>query len=918
MTKTLNVLILEDSEDDALLEISELKIAGYNPSYKIIDSPKAFEDELQNNDCQLILADFTMPHLDVFKAMDILKTSGQIIPFIVVSGTISVDVAVEIMKMGATDYILKDNMERIGIVVVKALEMSHLKKEQRFSAERLRESEETIRALINASEDVILLCDINGVVLEANETLAKRIAIDISDLMGKNLSELFPNDIIDNWKALIKQVVDTHSLVRLEHERNGSWNDTVFYPVFDDQCKIQKIAVSSRDITEQKMAEKIIREREERYKALYTNAPLSYQSLDVDAIFMDVNPAWLQTLGYDRKNVIGKRFSDFLHPDFIDKFENRYSEFKRKGFAHDIHFKIRHKDGNFLDIAFEGRVGSFPDGTFKETYSVFQDITTRMMVENFIRLQRDLAVGLSMKTDLIETLIFGLDAILNSSSFDCGGIYLFDSKTGDLEFKCHRGLSDAFVRSVHRYEYDSPNVKLINAGKPIFLDYSNIELDLSKVEKEEGIKSIAIFPIVTAGSVLGAINVATKKTFGISDHEKDIIQAVASQIGQRIINIRSSEELERHRKDLEGLVNVRTRQIMVANELNENIISTVPSAIIVMNDQFVINSVNKRFFEIFGVEDKNVMGFNYFSVIGCKKDDDNSGSFESETMKQLRLLYEGDLDFVSFEESIKLDAFDEPKTFRGYLSRITKEDKEQLLLAIEDITLAKILEGQLVQSEQLAATGRLAASIAHEINNPLQGMLTHLDLMRSGLPDDSTKVKNYDHVKTNISRIRDIVGQLLDSYRGSSKLKTQLNINDLIKGVVSLVDKQVKLKDISLVLDLDINIPDIPGQKQQLHQVFLNLILNAYESMDGLGAITIATSFNDTMLRIMVKDTGNGIQKNAIAHLFDPFFSTKTDQGVGLGLFVCQGIVKDHKGEIEVASKEGQGAEFTVTLPVSS
>jgi len=124
-----------------------------------------------------------------------------------------------------------------------------------------------------------------------------------------------------------------------------------------------------------------LKESEEKYKSLYENAPLSYQSLNEDGSFRDVNPAWLQTLGYKREEVIGKYFADFLHPDWKTHFETNFPAFKKRGYVHDVQFKIRHKDGHYIDISFEGCIGYLPDGSFKQTYCVFQDITERRKAE---------------------------------------------------------------------------------------------------------------------------------------------------------------------------------------------------------------------------------------------------------------------------------------------------------------------------------------------------------------------------------------------------------------------------------------------------------------------------------------------------------------------------------------------------------
>jgi PAS domain S-box-containing protein len=124
-------------------------------------------------------------------------------------------------------------------------------------------------------------------------------------------------------------------------------------------------------------AEEALRVSEEKYRALYDNAPLSYQSLDADGRILDVNPAWLRTLGYERDEVIGRSFGEFLHPDWKPHFETNFPELKRSGYKHDVQHRMRHKDGHYLDVSFEARVGRHSDGSFRQTYCVFQDITDK-------------------------------------------------------------------------------------------------------------------------------------------------------------------------------------------------------------------------------------------------------------------------------------------------------------------------------------------------------------------------------------------------------------------------------------------------------------------------------------------------------------------------------------------------------------
>ncbi|MBT3747786.1 MAG: PAS domain S-box protein, partial [Bacteroidetes bacterium] len=172
-----------------------------------------------------------------------------------------------------------------------------------------------------------------------------------------------------------------------------------------------------------------LRESEGKYKALYENAPLSYQSLNEDGSFRDVNPTWLSTLGYVRDEIIGKKFEDLLHPKWKPHFEKHFPVFKKRGYVHDVEFKIRHKTGHYLDIMFEGCIGYNPDGSFKETYCVFQDITTRIRSERI----KDVLFNISNAVITTEGLKELMDLIQKELAkiIDTSNLYiaLYDSKT---------------------------------------------------------------------------------------------------------------------------------------------------------------------------------------------------------------------------------------------------------------------------------------------------------------------------------------------------------------------------------------------------------------------------------------------------------------------------------------------------------
>ncbi|MDY0398662.1 MAG: ATP-binding protein [Desulfuromonas thiophila] len=225
------------------------------------------------------------------------------------------------------------------------------------------------------------------------------------------------------------------------------------------------------------------------------------------------------------------------------------------------------------------------------------------------------------------------------------------------------------------------------------------------------------------------------------------------------------------------------------------------------------------------------------------------------------------------------------------------------------------MQGSLARSERLAALGKLVAGIAHEINNPLTGILM-FSSMAAETPELDPQVReDLQTITRETQRCAGIVRGLLDFGRESIPQKNFCNINGVVDKALALVEHQALFQDIVIYRNYCEELPELEVDPNQLEQVFVNMFINAAQAMSQGGTLTIDTWEEADEVLIRICDSGSGIPRDILERIFDPFFTTKEDQGTGLGLSVSYGIVENHGGRIEVRSTEGEGTCFTISLP---
>lgn len=237
-----------------------------------------------------------------------------------------------------------------------------------------------------------------------------------------------------------------------------------------------------------------------------------------------------------------------------------------------------------------------------------------------------------------------------------------------------------------------------------------------------------------------------------------------------------------------------------------------------------------------------------------------------------------------------------------------------------DERLKEFARKKIMESERLAVVGQLAAGVAHELNNPLQGIVTYAHLLLERTPAADPSRNGLQKIVTQADRCREIIRSLLDFSRPRKPQTRPADINAILRECLALVERQALFHNIEIVTDFAADLPAATVDPAQMQQVFMNLIINAAEAMEGAGRLMLATQYDhaERLLEARVTDTGHGIRPEDLDRIFDPFFTTKgVGHGTGLGLSISYGIVKEHQGTITVDSQVGRGTTFTVRLPAA-
>ncbi len=363
-------------------------------------------------------------------------------------------------------------------------------------------------------------------------------------------------------------------------------------------------------------------------------------------------------------------------------------------------------------------------------------------------------------------------------------------------------------------------------------------------------------------------------------------------------------ELQKRAKESELLA----EELRLSEEYITNLVDSISLGVIGLDSSGQITHFNKEIRQLFNLPDLK-KGENIFQALPWLNDKDIELAFDNTILSgQPHWIDKKQIDRQRGEEFFNLSFFP-VEDAHGRIVGVS--------ILIEDVTGREKLHRQLADYEKLSALSQLALGAAHEINNPLLGISSYLEILRDETPE-ALKKQEIEVVLENVYRISETIRGLLNFARPTPPQFTKININQLVEDTLSFLGHQPIFRNVRIEKILPAGLPQVTADLNQIRQVLTNIFINAAQSMPEGGELKVATSkvkFQDR-IQIQSSDTGIGIPPENLKKIFDPFFTTKKSQGTGLGLSISLSYIKNHEGDISVRSEAGKGTTFSILLPV--
>jgi PAS domain S-box-containing protein len=797
MTTPLHILHLEDNPRDAELIQEILETEGIVSHVTRVETQADFIASLDEGGFDLIFADYSLPSFDGLSALKIVLQKCPDVPFIFVSGTLGEEVAIESLKLGATDYVIKNRLSRLVPSVQRALREAEERTQRKRAEEKLRDARARFEGIVEIAQDAIISVDSHQSIILFNQGAEKVFGYTQAEVIGRSLDLLLPRRFEDVHRKHIEDFTRSPDVARTMGQRrevSGRRKDGSEFPA---EASISKLDLGSelvftvilRDITERKRAEDALRESEAKLEEAQRLTHVGYWDRDMvtDLITWSDETYRIYGVPSEERILTLDRIQELIHPEDRPIMLEAVSAALGDGPRYDVEYRVIQPNGGVRIVHSQADVTRDESGRPRRVFGTVQDITERKRAEQRLVVQHTLTQILAEAATLQEATPKILETVCACLAWDVGALWRIDREASVL--RC--------VELWHKESLEVPEFEATSRARTILTGtglpgrvWSSRELAYipdvvhdpsffrAPIAAREGLHAALAFPILLGGQILGVLEFFSREIRQPDQDLLDMMATIGSQIGQFIERKRAEESLR----------------------------------------------------------------------------------------------------------SVQME-----------LAHVTR----------------------------VATLGEMAASIAHEINQPLGAVVNNANACLRWLVAQNVEEarRSAELIRADGHRAGEIIQRIRSFAKNTPPQKDWININQTIREVIALARSEIQRNGVALKMQLPDDVQHAPlvfADRIQLQQVILNLIMNAVEAMsengDGPRELLIRTGTDESGTTVAVRDAGPGLPPENLDRLFTPFYTTKP-QGMGMGLAICRSIVEAHGGRLWATVNEDRGATFQFTLP---
>jgi PAS domain S-box-containing protein len=1022
MNRKLKILHLEDDPDFAELVRSLFAQAGLDVELKCVGDRAPFEAALDAGAFDVIISDYHLPSFSGLDALAMVRKKNPHIPFILVSGTIGEQAAIESLKAGATDYLLKQQPDRLPSAVRRAVQEAEEQARLRAAETELVRREKYFRTLMENSLDVLCILSRDGNLLYASPSIERALGYKPEELRGQNyFARLHPDDLPHALEAFQLALDHPERTVKMQfrhQNKSGTWQ----YLELVGQNRLQDpeiggIVANCRDVTDRWRAEEELRNSEEQYRLLFHGNPNLMWVFDLETLaFLEVNEAAIQHYGYSREEFLTKTLVDIR----LAEKDGQPKTLSTGTADRSIIWRHRRKDGSLIDVEVVWSPIVF--GERFAALAMATDVTERLRTEHRNAVFSKLGHRLSSATTNSEAARIICEA--------ADALFKWDDFALDLYFaESDEVFSLLTITTVEGQRVEipsSPQPKTANALVQRVIK-KGAEL-LSSVEVKHYSAVSMLAPIRKGDRVIGVLFVQNHTPGTYTNRDLEVLQTLADQCSGALERVRAEQDLRESRQrfrdlfenspdaifveDLDGTVldanfaagvlhGLTREQLIGKNAVNDLIppsrrenahrdfqnlasgklswvegesltadgnvtpievragrveYSGKPALLLhvrditerraaeaaVQSSEMLFRSVWENSVDGMRLTDENsvIIAVNkaYCDLVGMKAEELEGKPFTvvyAESENPQAILERQREHFRARAANRKIQR--QYTLHNGQVMALEITDSlielhgQPLLLfsLFRDVTAQRRLEEQLRQSQKMEAIGQLAGGVAHDFNNLLTVILGHASLLLSSELEESAS-RSAQQISQAAERAAALTRQLLTFSRRQLIQPKKLDMNKIVGNMTDLLGRLLG-EDVSLQLNYCPSPAMVEADVGMMEQVLLNLAVNARDAMPKGGRLAVRISIVDLneahvqhhpearvgrFVCVSKTDTGCGIPPENLQRIFEPFFTTKeVGKGTGLGLATVYGIVKQHRGWIEVESTVGKGTTFRIYIP---